>query len=149
MTPDEHVVAAKASNNRVWELVENPDRTAAEAREMVHAAHASLWHWLRAGEVVHEQRGEWLLSRVHVILGNLGPALDHARRCLEITEDEGLEGFDRAYAYEAMARALAHLGHVDASEWRTRAAEAVATIEGAEDRAIFESDLAAEPWSPP
>src|SRR4051794_30795420 len=108
MTPEEHLTAAKASNNRVWELLENADRTEADAREMMHAAHASLWHWLYAGEAVHEQRGEWLLSRVHVVLGNPAPALDHATRCLEITEDEGIDGFDRAYACEAMARALAH-----------------------------------------
>jgi hypothetical protein len=146
MTPEEHLVAAKAANNRVWVLLENPDRSAVEAREMLHASHASLWHWLCTGAVANEQRGEWLLSRVQVVLGNPDRALHHATRCLEITENEGLEGFDRAYAYEAMARALAHLGHVEASEWRTRAIEAGSAIGDGEDRAIFESDLAAAPW---
>ena len=67
----------------------------------------------------------------------------HAQRCLKITETEGYEDFDRAYAFEAMARAHAVNGDVDlANEWREKATEAGALIADAEDRTIFETDLA-------
>jgi hypothetical protein len=39
--------------NRVWVLLEKPDRSAADDDEMVHAAHASRYHWGQAGQPVH------------------------------------------------------------------------------------------------
>jgi hypothetical protein len=146
ITVEEHRRMGIAANNRVWALLESETRSEADDREMVHAARASLWHWLYAGDATNEQRGEWLVSRVHSVLGNPGPALHHAQRCLEITETAGLEDFDRAYAYEAMARALARGGNPAAAGWKTRAETAGAAIADDEDRAIFEGDLAADPW---
>src|SRR3954468_10384571 len=34
--------------NYTWTLIEKADRTEAETDEMIHAAHASRWHWARA-----------------------------------------------------------------------------------------------------
>lgn len=137
----DHRELAVAANNRTWELLGNDARTEAETREMVHAAHASLWHWLQCGDAVNEQRGEWLVSHVYAVIGRGEPAVVHALRCLDITESAGLQGFDRAYAYEAMARALALEHDETASEWRARAEAEGAAIADPEDRAIFEADL--------
>jgi hypothetical protein len=137
----DHRELAIAANQRTWDLLGNEARTDAETREMVHAAHASLWHWLQCGDDVNEQRGEWLVSHVYAVIDRAEPAETHARRCLEVTEAAGLEGFDRAYAYEAMARAL-ELAHDPASaEWRARAEQAGAEIADPEDREIFEADV--------
>jgi hypothetical protein len=57
----------------------------------------------------------------------------------------GLEDFDLAYAFEARARALACLGRLDEARVDRKAAGAVDIVD-AEDRSIFEADLAAEPW---
>jgi hypothetical protein len=100
-----------------------------------------MWHWLQCGDDVNEQRGEWLLSHVYAVLGRAEPAVTHALRCLEITEAAGLQGFDRAYAYEAMARALALANDPVAAEWRARAVQAGTEIADPEDRAIFEADI--------
>jgi hypothetical protein len=35
--------------NGTWTLLEKPDRTALETDEMIHRAHASRWHWGKAG----------------------------------------------------------------------------------------------------
>ena len=137
----DHRDAAVAANNRTWELLGNDARTEADTREMVHVAHASLWHWLQCGEIENEQRGEWLVSHVYAVIGRGEPAMFHARRCLEITEAAGLQGFDRAYAYEAMARALALEDDPSAADWRARAEQTGAEIADPEDRAIFEADL--------
>jgi hypothetical protein len=137
----DHRELAVAANQGTWDLLGKDARTDAETREMVHAAHASLWHWLQCGDAVNEQRGEWLVSHVYAVIGRAEPAVFHARRCLEITEEAGLVGFDRAYAYEAMARALALENDPTATDWRARAEQTGAEIAGPEDRAIFEADL--------
>jgi hypothetical protein len=93
--------------NYTWTLLEQEERTGREDDLMVHAAHASRFHWEAIGAPVNHARGEWQLSRVYAVLGRAEPALHHARRCLETCERHGIADFDLAYAYEAMARAHA------------------------------------------
>jgi uncharacterized protein YndB with AHSA1/START domain len=140
----EHGEWGRRSNQRVWALLGDGAPTGDEARrEVVDAAHASQWHWSYAGGPLEAQRSEWLLSHVYAVLGDAPAALRHAQRCLELTEAAGYEDFDRAYAFEAMARAHAVNGDVDvAADWRDRATKAGALIADDEDRKIFESDLA-------
>jgi hypothetical protein len=91
--------------NHVWTLIETADRTAAQTDEMIHAAHASRYHWWRADAgPEHLARGEWQCSRVYAVLGRGEPALWHARRCLEMCEANGIGDWDLAFAYEALAR---------------------------------------------
>jgi len=139
---------AVAANQETWAWLAREDRTPDDDEAMLNAAHASLHHWTRVGEPVHRARGEWLVSHVYAVLGRGEPARHHAARCLGITEKAGLEDFDLAYAYEGMARAAAASGdRVTADAYRAKAAEAGRAIAADEDRAIFEADLAAEPWS--
>ena len=55
--------------NHVWTLLDAEDRTALEADAMVHAAHASRWHWGRVGSPEQWAVGEWQCSRVYAVLG--------------------------------------------------------------------------------
>jgi len=137
----EHREWGRRANQRVWDLIGNGRPAAETIDELVDAVHASQWHWSHGGGALEAQRGEWLLSHVYAVLGNAAAALRHAHRCFEITEAEGYEDFDRAYAYEARAYALA--GDPDAAEWRARAVEAGTLIADDDDRKFFESDLAA------
>ena len=101
-------------NGEVWALLEkSKERSEDENRRMVHAAHASHYHWLHAGTGVHQQRGEWLISHVYAVLGLVGAALRHAQRCAELTEihRDALKDFDLAYSVEALARAHALTGN--------------------------------------
>jgi hypothetical protein len=109
------------------------------------AAHASLYHWRVAGGPAEEARGEWLVSHVYAVLGRGEPARHHAARSLAICSSAGLDGFDLAYAYEGMARALAASGEAP-EPWRARALEAATLVSDPEDRSIVDADLAAEPW---
>ena len=141
----EHRAWGARTNGRVWELLELDERTADDNRELVDAAHASRWHWRHGGEVINEQRAEWLLSRVYAVLGDGPAALGHAAACWELTEAADLAGFDLAYACEAMYRAYAVLGERDDAEvWHERALDVGADIPDAEDRELFEADLAIE-----
>jgi len=96
--------------NRAWDLLDKADRTQEEADEMIHAAHASRYHWGQIGTPLEFERGEWQISRVYATLGRAEPALYHAQRCLQICQDNGIADFDIAFAYEAMARGYAVAG---------------------------------------
>ena len=67
--------------NRTWTLMDSP------GDEMLHCAHASAYHWMQGGgTTANRARSEWLCSRVYSILGRPEPALQHARRCIELVE---------------------------------------------------------------
>jgi uncharacterized protein YndB with AHSA1/START domain len=139
----EHRDWGRRSNQRVWELLGDGKPAAATIDELIHAVHASQWHWSHGGGSLEAARGEWLLSHVYAVLGNAPAALRHAQRCLEITDADGYEDFDRAYAYEALGRAYSVGGDTTAAqEWRERAEAAGKLIANDEDRKIFEADLA-------
>lgn len=133
--------------NYTWTLLENPDRTKEQDDEMLHAAHASRYHWGEVGEAVNLSRGEWQVSRVYSVLGRAEPALYHAQRCIEINEaNEAREDWELGSAYEAMARASAVAGDLAArDEWKARAVAELAGIKDAEDRQVLEQDLATLP----
>lgn len=143
-----HRALGVALYNHVWTLLEKADRTPAETDEMIHAAHASRFHWSRAegAEPVNLARGEWQCSRVYAVLGRGEPALWHARRCLAIDEAAGAADWDIASAYEAMARASGVAGDPDAAaEWKAKASAALDGIADQDDRDVIEGDLATLP----
>jgi hypothetical protein len=128
--------------NRVWTLLEQETRSEAEDAEMIHAAHASTYHWMMIGEPVNRARGEWQCSRVYAVLGRPEPALFHARKVLEICQREGIADFDLAFAYEALARACALASDVaEARRWAELARAACEQVAEDDDREIVLSDL--------
>ncbi len=133
--------------NHVWTLIEKADRTPAETDEMIHAAHASRFHWSRAGTTANLGRGEWQVARVYSVLGRAEPARWHAARCLAYVEAAVTAGeaddWDLPAAYEAMARAAAVSDDLaKATEWRDRARTALTAVADPADREVIEGDLA-------
>ena len=142
----DHRRLGKDLYNHVWTLLETADRTAEQTDEMIHAAHASRWHWTVGGEPANRARGEWQCSRVYAVLGRGEPALWHARRCVELCEEFGLGDWDLAAAYEAMSRASLVAGdEAAARDWKDRATSALADIADPDDREPIEADLATLP----
>ena len=132
--------------NHTWGLLDLPQRTRAGDLDMVHAAHASRWHWGRGGGAQEWAIGEWQCSRVYATLARAEPALAHAQRCVELCQEHGLDGFIVASAHEALARA--HLVNGDLAAARTErdtAAALAASLTDLEDRAVVEGDLATLP----
>ena len=143
MTPEQTRKLAVDLFNHVWTLLEKPARTRAEDDEMLHAAHASRYHWGVVGEPVNFSRGEWQCSRVYAVLGRAEPALFHAQRSLDLCLEHGIGDFDLAYAYEALARANRVAGNEDELRRNLEAARnAGEGIADAEDRDHFDEDLA-------
>jgi hypothetical protein len=140
---------AKQTNGVVWRLLGKEDRIPEEDELMEFAAITSLYHWLHAGTAVHQQRGEWMAAHVYTVLGNAPMALRHAQRCLALTEEHADEmaDFDRAYAYEGIARARALAGDVEAArDYLTQARAAGDAIEDADSKEFFDGDLAGGEW---
>jgi ubiquinone/menaquinone biosynthesis C-methylase UbiE len=79
---------------------------------------------------------------VYAVLGRSEPALWHARKVLDICEQEGIGDWDLAFAHEALARAHAVAGDADeAKRWLEQARNAAAEIAADEDRELVLADL--------
>ena len=102
---------AVACNNRTWDLLETPDRSEAQSREMLHAAHSSAYHWAIAGTPLNVARADLTVSRVYAALGWGGLAREFAARCMRYCESNHVEDWDIAFAHVAMAHAEALLGN--------------------------------------
>ena len=74
------------------------------------------------------------------MLGRADAALWHAQRCLEICTQYGIDDWDLAYSYEALARAHALVGKADESARFLDLARAVEIAED-EDREHLLDDL--------
>ena len=148
MNADEHRELGKELFNRTWELMELEPRTVEQEDELIYTAHASRYHWSRAGGPEHAARGEWQCSRVYAVLGRGEPAVWHAKRCLAYIEAAGddVDVWDAAAAYEALSRAYAVAGdRVAAADWKSRAVAATAAIADPDERGVIENDIATLP----
>jgi hypothetical protein len=128
--------------NRVWELLEKEERTDDENIRMLHAAHASRFHWGEIGTSLEIERGEWQVSRVYSVLNHPQPAIYHAELCLEICKSHGIGDFDLAFAYEALSRAYTVAGDFKKSqEYIELGKQAGSQITDNEDQEYFFREL--------
>lgn len=128
--------------NEVWSLIDNEARTEDEDYKMVHTAHASLYHWMQVGTPHNIYVGEWQISRVYALLGNFDSCLYHGKRALHLCEANGFEGFDLAYAYEALTRAYLVKGNKsECTKYLEQALREVDKVEEKENRELLEKDL--------
>ncbi len=132
--------------NHVWTLLEKQERSREEEDRMVHAAHASRFHWEEVGTEVNLARGEWQVSRVYSVLRRPPQAIYHAKRCLEICRENDIGDWDLAFAYEALARAYSADGdEVETEKYIELATSAGEHIKEKEDRDLLFDDLATIP----
>jgi hypothetical protein len=132
--------------NFVWSLHDKKDRTKEDDYKMIHAAHASCFHWSEVGTPVNIERGEWQISRVYSVLNLPEPALYHAKRCLEICQDINIGDWDIAFAFEAMARASAVAGNKsECDKYILLAKEAGEKIKEKGDKDLFFKELKTVP----
>ncbi len=144
--PDSERQLAADLFNLVWTLLEQAGRTTEDDDRMVHAAHASRYHWGQVGGPEQLAIGEWQCARVYSVLGRAEPALHHARRCLEIATASTVPEWLIASAHEGLARAYAVAGQRESALASRAAAEAaLAKVADAEDRQVVQDDLASLP----
>ena len=147
---DERLLAAQLFNE-TWRLMEQENRTIEDDDRMIHAAHASRYHWGQVPEATPANlaRGEWQISRVYAILTMAESARYHAQRVLDICQHNGIKDWDLAFAFEALARAHAVAGEAGkARHYTDQALAAAANIADEEDRALVLADLETIPGQP-
>jgi DNA-binding transcriptional MerR regulator len=146
LDPNTQKAFASALYNRVWELLEKPDRTAVDVDEMVNAAHASRYLWTAVGTAKQWAIGDWQVARVYSVLGRAEPAVVHARRCLDHAVEVEGETWLLASAYEGLARAYAVAGdRAAAREWKEKAVRRLEEVADPDDREVVERDIATLP----
>lgn len=142
ITPEIHRKLAVDLFNFTWTLINKDHRTQMDVDEMVHAAHASLYHWSKIGTPLNFARGEWQVSRVYAVLGRHESARYHAQRCLNLCQENGIGDFDLAFAYEALARAAAAgSSWVESAHFLELAKQAAEHILEDDDRQLLVNDL--------
>ena len=143
---DWHRAQGIECNNSIWDLIGQSERTADENEEMLRRAYASAYHWQRAARrgPENEARALYMLSKVHLLVGNQTAAHGYAEACLAQCAAHALADFDLAYAYEVQARALRALGRTVEAADAWQAALDVAIVDP-EDKAIVDADLAEGP----
>jgi len=119
-TPDFDVEAAHRyfsvdCFNRVWGLLDKPERTPQEDRDIVQLCLASVWHWTEREDCTDTNMsiGYWQASRVFATIGLPDEARRYGQLCLEASQEPDILPFYLGYAYEALARAEAVAGNKD------------------------------------
>jgi tetratricopeptide (TPR) repeat protein len=127
-------------NNRAWELIEAPARTAEETAEMITAAHASRYHWNACGTLLNKVRAESLVAAAYLAAQRVDEAMPYVNACLQLaTKCPEVTPFDVACAQGNLAIALKQLGRMDeAKAAYAMALREAATFEHADDREVFD-----------
>ena len=150
MSPEEirkaHRRFAVECNNRAWDLIGQLTRSPAENREMLLAANAAAFHWSKVGTPLNDMRAEVLLAHAQALLGQGAEALRYAQQVLTFCENNPCEDWDLAFAYLEMALASWTLndraGH---GKYYNLARAQGSSVKDAEDRAVFQTELARVP----
>jgi hypothetical protein len=128
--------------NRTWDLIDNSDRTNEETQSMITMAHASRFHWGEIGSPLEFARGDWQISRVYAICGEGELAYMYANSSLNHCLENAIGDFDLAFAYEALARSAAILGHQKQQQkYYQLAMEAARSISDKDNRDYFLAEL--------
>lgn len=102
-----HEQLSKSCFNAAWDLIEKRGRSPGETNEMIHLAHASVYHWMKRADCTDQNLsiGYWQLARVYALAGMPESALHFAKYCLAYSEKHGVAPVFLGYAHEALARA--------------------------------------------
>ena len=141
-----HIAFAKAAFNGAWDLIETPDRSVDDDRQMLTLAFASRWHWGEAGSAENKTIADWQVAHVASLVGEPSLALRYAQSAYDAARSNDLPDWLRASTAEGLARAHASAG--DRASYEVYAAEArqlVEQLDDEEDRELILGQLAAIP----
>jgi hypothetical protein len=133
-----HKRFAMSCNNESWALIEKPERTDAEGREMLYLAYAAAYHWSKVGTPVNWARAEITLAHAYSLLGDGARAMQFAQSALAFFEAGNGEDWDLAFAHLEVALAAATQG--DSTQHRLhyqQARDQSGSIQDPEDQKIL------------
>jgi hypothetical protein len=133
---------AAAAFNATWALIDKPDRTPAEDRQMLTLAHGSRHLWQTAGGLKECSIGDWQIARVYAILGQAALSRSFAQSALDLALAHATDPFLIAAAHEGVARALALTGDQAALVHAALARQLAQGLADVEDTQVIQLD----PW---
>ena len=128
--------------NRVWDLLEQTDRSTNDDTLMISMCHASLFHWQQQPDCTPRKLSisRWRLSRVYAVPGQPKNARQFGLDCHRHGQNEG--PFCVGYAYEALTRAAVVAGiRDDAEHFPKQAHDQAPQVTDTTDRELLEKDL--------
>jgi hypothetical protein len=128
-------------NNQTWGFIEAANLSPDDAERMIHAAHGACYHWLQVGDLLNHLRAQCLLATAYAKAGLAEPAVRHAAKCLQLSEEAGEKqtAFDRATAHGCAATAYKLAGRMDEAQKEHKlACTAADQFEDAGDRPVFD-----------
>ncbi len=137
--PPAHRWFAIELNNLSWSLIEAESRTGEEEERMIHAAHASLYHWLHAGDSLNHLRAQCLVTTAYLTAGWPETASRCTERLLELHTQVGdaATAFDDACVFGCAANACRLLENDEQADRHCRQLRAAFDrIDEEEDRKI-------------
>ncbi|MGD8544787.1 MAG: hypothetical protein PVH12_01310 [Candidatus Bathyarchaeota archaeon] len=137
-----HKKIATETNNNIWPTLDAENPTEDQLEKALHMAYTSRYHWSKIGTAVNAVRAEYMIARVYSAMKRGEPAQFHAKRCLEIAEENNIGDWDLAFAYEVMARALSVAENkAECKKYYNLAQKAIDEIENPEDKKICQGEL--------
>lgn len=137
-----HRAFAAAAFNGAWELIDTPQRTPAQSRDMLTLAFAARWHWGEVGTPENVAISDWQVAHVASLAGEARLALAFAQAAYDAARADGMPDWLRASTAEGMARAAAAAGEGASYEKFADEARGLLSELDDEDRALIESQLA-------
>ena len=138
-----HEYFSKTCFNSVWDLIDKDSRSPREDEEMIHMAHASVYHWSQRTDCTDQNLsiGYWQLSRVYALINEADNAIKYGRSCLDYSQKEGVAEVFLGYAYEALARAFALTEEDKKKDELIKKAAQIAEGLSPDDRTQLQGDL--------
>jgi len=155
VTEDLHRKFGVEGNNATWRELDaggpGPDASDDDRALFLYRAYASAYHWMETetATAANLARGEHLIARAAVAVGEPETAIRHATRCRDlcVANPDVVEDWDLAFAEEALARAHAASGDsATATSHHAEASRLGAAVTDEDDRKVFLDELAREPW---
>jgi hypothetical protein len=139
----DHRELASRYFNATWDLIDSPERSAQQDRDMVGLAFASRQHWIEAGGTAENLAiADWQVAHAASHAGLPDLALLFAAAAVERATND-LPDWLRASAHEGLARAYAVAGDRDGYEREAAITRALLeTVDNAENRDLIADQLA-------
>ncbi len=135
---ESHRQHAMECNNLAWALSESTHRTPLQNDEMLHAAHASAYHWARIGTDLHRARARMLLGTRPCCARDGHDCLGVRQESFEYLAAHNPPDWEMAFAHAVLAHAAFAAGEVDLHRRHFASANELGrAIADPEDREIF------------
>ena len=120
---------AVGGNNLAAALEEEPERDAAQEQGMLAAAQGALTYWKLAGTWLEEERAEYRLTRSLLQAGRAVAAIESARRCVAVCDQNQAPALELFFGHVVLAVALHAAGDNEAfAAERSQALEQLAQV---------------------